>query len=36
VTFKPAFAGARVIYGYAQDQSNQNSGWQTLGVWTVQ
>lgn len=32
---KPAFAGARTIFGFAQDHAGLNSGWQTLGSVTV-
>jgi hypothetical protein len=33
--FKPAYAGAKQIYTYAQNASNVNSGWQRRGDWTV-
>ncbi len=35
MTFKPAYAGAKNIYLYAADLSGSNSGWQSLGTWTV-
>ncbi len=35
MTFAPAYAGAKNIYMYAADVSGSNSGWQTLGTWTV-
>ena len=35
MTFAPAYAGAQNIYMYAGDVSGSNSGWQTLGTWTV-
>jgi hypothetical protein len=35
MTFAPDYAGAKNIYMYAADVSNSNSGWQTLGTWTV-
>jgi hypothetical protein len=35
MTFAPAYAGAKNIYMYAVDVSGSNSGWQTLGTWTV-
>lgn len=34
MTFKTAFAGAKVVYGYAAG-SSANSGWKQLGTWTV-
>lgn len=34
VKFGANFTGAKNLYGYAADQANQNSGWQTLGTWT--
>jgi hypothetical protein len=33
--FKPAYAGAKNVYLYAVDTSGANSGWQSLGTWTV-
>ena len=36
VTFKPAFAGAKSVFGYAQTASGLTAGWQTLGSWTSQ
>jgi hypothetical protein len=35
LTFKPAFAGAKNIFGYARSVGGLFSGWQTLGAWTV-
>ncbi len=35
MTFAPAYAGAKNIYMYAADTSGANSGWETLGTWTV-
>ena len=35
VTFQPAFTGPKNIYGLAQNIAGHNSGWQTLGTWTV-
>ena len=35
VSFSPSFAGAQTLFGYAADSGNLNSGWQTLGTWTV-
>ena len=35
ITFKTAFAGAKIAYMAAQDTSPASSGWQALGVWTV-
>jgi hypothetical protein len=35
LTFEPAFAGAKYIFGYAFTVGGLVSGWQTLGVWTV-
>jgi len=32
ITFKPAFAGNKVIYMAARDIAENNSGWQALGV----
>jgi hypothetical protein len=34
LTFKPAFAGGKTLYGLA-DSGNWNSGWEDLGIWTV-
>jgi hypothetical protein len=34
-TFSSAFAGPRNLYGYVADQAGQNSGWHTLGAWSV-
>ncbi len=35
LTFKPAFAGSRNVYGYAATAAGLNTGWATLGTWTV-
>jgi hypothetical protein len=35
MTFLSAYAGAKNIYMYAADVSGANSGWQSLGTWTV-
>ena len=35
VTFTPAFAGPKVVYGAVQYQGMSPSGWQALGTWTV-
>jgi hypothetical protein len=35
MTFAPGYAGTKNIYMYAADVSGSNSGWQTLGAWTV-
>jgi len=35
ITFKAPFAGNKVIYVAAQDNTPSNSGWQALGVWQV-
>jgi hypothetical protein len=35
ITFQASFTGTKAIYGYATDQAGANSGWQTLGTWTV-
>ena len=35
VTFQSAFAGAKNIYSFAQTIGGLNSGWQSLGTWTV-
>ena len=35
VTFQAAFAGAKNVYVYVDDNANLNSGWQTAGTWTV-
>jgi hypothetical protein len=35
IEFSSAFAGNRVIYLAARDQSGANSGWFTQGAWTV-
>jgi hypothetical protein len=35
VTFKPNYAGAMVIYQYAEDLGGMVSGWVQTGTWTV-
>jgi len=35
MTFKPAFAGAKNTYMFAENAAGSNSGWQTRGTWTV-
>jgi hypothetical protein len=35
LTFQPAFAGARNVWGYAQNAESQTSSWAQLGTWTV-
>jgi hypothetical protein len=35
LTFQPAFAGARNVYVYAQDNGSLASGWQQKGAWTI-
>ena len=35
MTFKPAYAGEKSIYMYAQNANNVNSDWQGRGIWTV-
>jgi hypothetical protein len=35
VTFAPAFSGTKSIFMYAANAGAMNSGWQTLGAWTV-
>jgi len=35
MTFKPAYAGAKIIYLHAVDVSGTKSGWEPLGAWTV-
>ena len=35
LTFKPAFAGARKVYLFAQDNGVLASGWRQKGAWTV-
>jgi hypothetical protein len=35
LSFKPGYAGAANIYGYATTVGGLNSGWQKLGAWTV-
>jgi hypothetical protein len=35
MTFKPAFAGRRIIWTATQNLSNGNSDWQALGGWSI-
>lgn len=35
ITFKAPFAGNKVLYVAAQDNTLSNSGWQTIGTWNV-
>jgi hypothetical protein len=35
MTFKPAFAGTKNVYVYAQNAAGTNSGLQTRGTWTA-
>jgi hypothetical protein len=35
VSFTPAFAGLKNVYGYALDNGNLNSGWKTMGIWNT-
>ena len=35
ITFQAGFAGVKSIFIYAQDVGGLNSGWQTVGSWTV-
>ena len=35
LTFTPAFAGSKNLYGYAADKASLNSGWKTLGAWNT-
>jgi hypothetical protein len=35
LAFQNIYAGAKNVYGYASTQSGLNSGWQTVGTWTV-
>jgi hypothetical protein len=35
IGFTPAYDGTKTVYGYAQDVGGTNSGWQSLGTWTV-
>jgi hypothetical protein len=35
ISFSPAFAGTKNVYGLATDQAGTNSNWTTLGSWTV-
>ncbi|MEK7404286.1 MAG: hypothetical protein AAB225_04190, partial [Acidobacteriota bacterium] len=36
LTFKPAFAGAKLVYTHTIDTGGQGTGWQQAGIWTVQ
>lgn len=35
LTYKPAFAGPKVIYAASQTTRGENSGWQATGTWRV-
>ncbi|MEO8659461.1 MAG: SBBP repeat-containing protein [Bryobacteraceae bacterium] len=35
LNFKAAFAGPKAVYGFSQTGHGLNSGWTTLGTWTV-
>jgi hypothetical protein len=35
VVFNPSFIGTQKLFGYAADNASLNSGWQTLGTWTL-
>jgi hypothetical protein len=35
VTFSSGYSGGKIIQMYADGNSGANSGWQTLGTWTV-
>jgi sugar lactone lactonase YvrE len=35
ISFQAGFAGGKNVYGYASTQAGLNSGWQSLGIWTV-
>ena len=35
MTFAPAFAGAKTVYLYGANSAGANSGWRSLGAWTV-
>ncbi len=35
VTFQSAFAGAKIVYGNAVDNSGHSAGWTQLGTWTI-
>src|SRR3989442_926159 len=35
VTFTPSFAGAKILYLYADNNAGLNSGWVQRGTWTV-
>jgi glucose/arabinose dehydrogenase len=35
MTFAPAFAGAKTVYLYGANTAGANSGWRSLGAWTV-
>jgi hypothetical protein len=36
LTFKPAFAGSKVVNLYAQDVGGLGSGFQQMGTWSAQ
>lgn len=35
ITFKPGFAGPKIVYAATQTKAGGNSGWQAMGVWSV-
>ena len=35
LSFQPGFAGTKVVYGYASTIAGINSGWASLGTWTI-
>ncbi len=35
LSFKPAYAGTKIIYVAARDGAGHNSGWRPMGVWIV-
>jgi len=35
LSFKPAFAGAKTIYLYAEGSTGLSSGWVSRGAWTA-
>jgi len=35
LSFSAAFGGSKIVYMAAGDQEGSNSGWETLGTWTV-
>jgi hypothetical protein len=36
IQFKKSFAGSRVVYASAQDNTEKSTGWQAVASWTVQ